>query len=237
MRATSWLLAAGMVLAGAVGLTPNAWAAVDRPFPLVTVTGEASMTVKPDIAYTNAGVATEAKTPREAAEANARIMTAVIAALKQAGIAETDIGTTRFAIAPIYAPRERSEQRVTGFRVSNQVRAAVRDISKVGEVLDKLVAAGATDISGVNFTVSNASKLLDQARAAAVADARRKAELLAQAAGAQVGRAVNIAEDDAQPPRPYMQRAAAMAAPASTPMEPGEETLRVSVTVSFELNN
>ncbi|MBX6426774.1 MAG: SIMPL domain-containing protein [Variibacter sp.] len=238
MRSTSWPLAAGCVLAAALALASPARAVVDRPFPLVTVAGEGVVAVKPDLAHVTVGVASEGKTPREAADANAATMTAIMAALKDAGIAESDIRTARFAVSPVYGQRERGSQpRLVGFRVSNQVRATVRDIAKLGEVLDRIVAAGANDISGVDFVASNHSRLLDEARVAAFADAKRRAELLAQAAGAQVGRAVMIAEEEAPPPRPFtLREASAVAAAPTTPIAPGEETLRVRLTVSFELN-
>jgi uncharacterized protein len=238
MRTHSLIVVSGLALAALAMRASGVEAAVDRPFPLVTVTGEGSISVKPDVADATAGVTTEAKTPREAAEANAKTMAAVVTALKEAGIAEGDIRTARFSISPIHAQRERGEPRVTGYRISNQVVARVRNVAGLGDVLDKVMAAGANDISGVRFTVSNPSKLLDEARAAAFADAKRKAEQFARAAGAHVGRAVNISEEEAQPPRPYRMfspLAAARPAPP-TPMEPGEETLRAQVTVSFELN-
>jgi uncharacterized protein YggE len=165
-------------------------------------------------------------------------MTAVLAALREAGIADADIGTARFSIAPVHAQRDRAEPRIVAYRVTNQVDVTVRKIAQVGEVLDKLVAAGATDIAGVTFTLSDPAKLLDQARAAAFADARRKAELFAKAAGAQVGRAVNISEDETARPQPFrmLSQASPRAGAAATPIEPGEETLRAQVVVSFELN-
>jgi uncharacterized protein YggE len=236
---TKATLIAGL-LAGLLGLpalAPAARAAVDRPFPLITVTGEGTVTAKADVAHASAGVVSEGKSPREASDANAKAMTAVIVALREAGLGDADIRTARFSITPIYANRERGgPAHITGFRVSNQVTATVRDFARLGEILDRLVGAGANEISGVSFSLSDPAKPLDQARTAAVMDARRKAELLARAAGAQVGRAVNIAEEEAQPPRPYMMRMAAPAAAPTTPIEPGEETLRTRVTVSFELN-
>jgi uncharacterized protein YggE len=238
MRAHSWIAGAAAAAALSFATAVPVDAAVDRPFPLVTVTGEGGVSVKPDMAEVVAGVTSEAKTPREAAETNAKTMTTVIAALKEAGLAEPDIRTARFSLFPVQSQRERGEARVTGYRVSNQVIARVRDLPKLGEILDKLIAAGATDINSVQFTASNPAQLLDEARAAAFADARRKAELFAKAAGAYVGRAVNISEDDAVPPRPLRMMAPAAAGRAAppTPMEPGEEIVRTQVTVSFELN-
>jgi uncharacterized protein YggE len=226
-------------LAFSLAAAGSGQAAVEIPFPLVTVAGEASVNLIPDLAQTSAGVSTEAKTVREATEANSQAMNAVVAALKDAGIADRDIKTARFAIHPVYAaPRQGrlEEQRLTGYRVSNQVTVKIRDVGKVGDVLDRLTAAGATDVSGISFTVSEPAKPLEEARAAAVADARRKAEIYAQAAGAQVGRVVSIAENGAGAPRPFSMAAPrAMAAAAPPPIAPGEETLRVAVTVSFEL--
>lgn len=233
-----WMLpAVGLLLTVPAGV-PAALAAVERPFPLVTVTGEGSATAAPDLAYVTAGVSSDAKTPREASEGNARAMAALMAALAHAGIADRDIRTSRFSISPVYAPRRESAPQLTGYRVTNQVRVTVREQAKVGEILDEMVAAGANQAAGVEFTVAEPSRLLDEARAAAFADAKRKAELYAKAAGAQLGRAVAIAEGEAQSPRPMLRAApAVLAAPPPTPVAAGEETLRVQVTVSFELNS
>lgn len=239
MRSINVFLAAGLSLAASVLLVTTGFAAVERPFPLVTVTGEASVNVAPDLAHATAGVNSEAKTPREAADANAAAMNAVIVALKQVGIPEVDTRTSRFSISPVYSQRQREGQpQLTGYRVSNQVRVTVRDVAKIGEVLDRLIGAGATNIAGIEFAASDPAKLLDEARATAFADAKRKAELFARAAGAQVGRAVSVTEDDARPPRRFSRAFPLVeAAAAGAPVLPGEETLRVHVTVSFELNH
>ena len=213
-------------------------AAVQRPFPTISVSGEGTINVVPDLATATGGVISEAKTPREAAAANAQGMNAVVAALKQAGIPEPDIRTARFSVSPIYAQRREGAPQVTGYRVSNQVRVKIRDNSKVGDALDQLIAAGANSFAGLEFSVSEPGKLLDEARAAAFADAKRKAELYARAAGAQLGRAVAISESGASIPRPMTRFAAVAAAAApSTPIAPGEDTLRVQVSVTFELNH
>jgi uncharacterized protein YggE len=205
-----------------------------RPFPLVNVSGEGSVAVKPDMAEITAGVSTEAKTPREASEANAKAMSAVIDAVRAAGIPENDIGTSRFTINPVYAAKGRSEaQQVVGYRVSNLVRVRIRDLARTSEVLDQMIAAGATNVNGVEFSPSDPTKLKDQARAAAFADAKRRAELYAKAAGAQLGRAIAIAEQDSRLAPTTAFRATAAAPP--TPIMPGEDMLTVSVTVSFEL--
>jgi uncharacterized protein YggE len=235
-----------LVLAAANGLASAAQAAVDRPFPVITVTGEAERSVAPDVAETSAGVTTEAKTVREAGEANAQAMTAVADALRQAGIAAKDTQTGQISIQPIYGNNQGKREgrpdeppRIVGYRVSNQVRLKVRDIAKLGDVLDRAMAAGATDVFGISFVVSEPSKALDAARAEAMADAKRKAEIYAKAAGAQVGRAVDISESMGAPSRPARFAAStanrAMAAP--TPVSAGENTLHVSLSVTYELLN
>src|SRR5262245_3095078 len=198
---------------------------------LVTVTGEATVAVAPDTAMIRIGVTSQEKTAREAGEANAKQMTAVLAAIKDAGIAERDIQTSRLSLQPQYDPNKSGTARLTGFQATNQVTVRIRDIDKLPAVLDRAIAAGANEMSGIEFVVSEQSKLLDQARDDAIADARRKAELYAKAAGAKLGNVVSISEEGpAAQPRP-MQAMRAGAAPIA----PGEQTLRSIVTVSYEL--
>jgi len=202
----------------------------------IVVSGEGSVSVRPDYAQVRSGVTTRAKTVKEAVDANSKLMAAVIAALKDAGIADRDIQTSRFSIQPVYAPQEpRTEPRLTGYSVSNQVTVTIREIGKVGDVLDRAIAAGATDAGNIAFLVSDPSKALDQAREAAVADARRKAEVYAKASGVRLGRVEWITEEAVGgPPMPMLaQRAAPGAAPV--PIATGEDTLRARITVGFDI--
>ena len=170
-----WLFAA---------LPAQAQPAQPMPAARVVVIGEGSVSVAPDYARLSGGVATRAKTVKEATDANSKLMNAVTAALLDSGIAQQDIQTSRFSIQPVYAPPQpQTEPRLTGYSVSNQVSVTVRQIAKLGETLDRMVAAGATDVGNVAFLIADPSKALDQAREAAVADARRKAELYARASG------------------------------------------------------
>ncbi len=230
---TAALVAAAVLTMGMPGRAP---AAAEWLFPSVSVLGEATVTAMPDLAVLTAGVTSEAKTPREASEANARAMSAVIAAAREAGVAEKDIRTARYSITPVHAQRRDAAPQVTGYRVSNQVEAKLRELGKVGEVLDALVTAGATNVGNVEFMIAEPAKLLDHARRAAFEDARRKAELYAKAAGAQLGRTVSISEDADLGGRPVPMRAGLAAAAPTTPIALGEERLRVHVSVSFELN-
>jgi uncharacterized protein YggE len=157
--------------------------------------------------------------------------------LLEAGVAPKDIQTSRFSVQPVYAPQEpRTEPKLAGYSVSNQVRVRIRQIDKVGEILDRLVTAGVTDIGNVEFLVSEPSKALDQAREAAIADARRRAEVYAHASGIQLGQVEWITEDSGLGPSVPMRAqgaSAAMAAPV--PISSSEDTLRVRVTVGFDI--
>jgi uncharacterized protein len=198
---------------------------------LVTVTGEATVAIAPDAAVIRIGVTSQDKTAREASDANAKQMTAVLAAIKDTGIAERDIQTSRLSLQPQYDPNKSGNARLTGFQANNQVTVRIRDIDKLATVLDRAIAAGANEMSGIDFVVSEQSKMLDQARDDAIADARRKAVLYAKAAGAKLGNVVSISEEGPAPqPRPMQAMRA-----GAVPIAPGEQTLRSIVTVSYEL--
>ena len=214
------------IFAAAMALAP-----VRAAEKLVTVTGEATVAVAPDAAVIRIGVTSQDKTAREASDANAKQMTAVLAAIKDTGIAERDIQTSRLSLQPQYDSSKSGNARLTGFQANNQVTVRIRDIDKLATVLDRAIAAGANEMSGIEFVVSEQSKLLDQARGEAIADARRKAELYARAAGAKLGQVVSISEEGTSPqPRPMQAMRA-----GAVPIAPGEQTLRVIVSVSYEL--
>jgi len=205
--------------------------ALDR---LVTVAGEGTVSVPPDMATIHLGVTTQAASAREASDGNARRMTALLTAIKGGGIGESDIQTNSLSLQPQMGGG--NTPRITGFQASNQVTVKVRDLSALSGLLDKMIAAGANDVSGIEFAVSERSKALDRARKDAIEDARRKAELYATAAGAKVGTVVSISDTTRHSPvRPMMRAAPMREAAASVPIEPGEQKLQVSVTVSYEL--
>lgn len=224
------MMSLARVLFAAVGIA-IALAPARAADKLVTVTGEATVAVAPDAAVIRIGVTSQDKTAREASDANAKQMTAVLAAIKGNGIADRDIQTSRLSLQPQYDPNKSGTAHLTGFQANNQVTVRIRDIDKLPTLLDRAIAAGANEMSGIEFVVSEQSKLLDQARNDAVADAHRKAELYARAAGAKLGHVVAITEEGpAAPPRP-MQAMRASAAPIA----PGEQMLTAMVTVSYEL--
>jgi uncharacterized protein len=223
----SRILFSAFVIVAAV-IAPLSARAADK---LVTVTGEATVSVAPDMAVIRIGVTSQGKTAREAGDANAMQMTAVLAAIKGADIAERDVQTSRLSLQPQYDPNKSGTARLLGFQVTNQVTVKIRDIDKLPAILDRAIGAGANEMSGIEFVVSEQSKLLDQARAEAIAVAHRKAEIYARAAGAKVGHVVTIAEEGSAPPPRPMQALRA----GAVPVAPGEQTLRAEVTVSYEL--
>jgi uncharacterized protein YggE len=199
----------------------------------ISVTGEATLSVPPDLAEVDGGVTSDAKTAREASEANNAAMGKVLLALKGAGIDEKDFQTSRLSLQPQSAPGRNGPPTITGYRASNRVTIRVRDVTKVASVIDTLVGAGANDIGGINFMVSKASKLLDDAREQAVADARRKAEIYAKAAGVTLGAPLSISEESSPGPMPFRKMAGGIAAAA--PVAQGEETLAITVNVSWAI--
>ena len=220
-----------VALAGAL-LTAPALAQVIPP-AAISVTGEATVSVPPDLAEIDGGVTSEAKTAREASEANNAAMGKVLQALKGAGLDEKDFQTSRLSLQPQSAPNRSGPSAIAGYRASNRVTIRVRDVTKVANVIDTLVGAGANEIGSINFVVSQASKLLDEARERAVADARRKAEIYAKAAGVTLGAPLSISEEGNSTPVPYRRMAAGMA--VSAPVAQGEETLAVTVSVSWAI--
>src|SRR4030081_3969340 len=220
-------------LAVAAAAWPAPPAMAQAPPPAISVTGEATVSVPPDQAQIDGGVTSDAKTAREASDANNAAMGKVLLALKGAGIDEKDYQTSRLSLQPQYAPNRNGPSTVVGYRASNRVTVRLRDVTKVAGIIDVLVGAGANELGGINFMVSQASKLLDDARTNAIADARRKAEIYAKAAGVTLGAPLSISEEGNAVPVPYRKMAAGMA--ASAPVAQGEETLQVTVSVSWAI--
>lgn len=224
-----------VVAIAAAALAPVSTQAAEKLEKLVTVTGEGTVDAVPDNAVIRIGVSSQGKTARAASDANAREMNAVLAAIKDGGVAERDVQTSSLSLQPQYDPKQTGAAHLIGFRVNNQITVKVRDIGKLAALLDRAIAGGANEMSGIEFKVSNEAKLLDHARTAAIADAHRKAELYAQAAGMQIGRVIMISEEGATPPAPvYRALRAGMAAPA---IAPGEQAVHAVVTVSYELGS
>lgn len=219
--------------AAALPATP----ALADDFPsVISVSGEATISAAPDLAQIDAGVANDAKSAKEASDANNAAMGKVLLALKSAGIAEKDYQTSRLSLQPQYGQNKSTgASPVVGFRASNRVTVKIRDVTKVAGIIDTLVGAGANDIGNISFEVTQASKLLDDAREQAVTDARRKAEIYARAAGVTLGAPLSVSEGGAPMPLFKGRMAAAPMAAGGAAVAPGEETLSVTVNVSWSI--
>lgn len=222
----------------AMGLSVGANAqSVPAPTTL-TITAEGRTAQTPDIAEVSGGVVTTAPTATAAMRENAERMNAVVAAVRKAGIAERDIQTTGLNLSPQYKYGNNEAPVLTGYQATNTISVRVRKIAETGKLLDTLVGVGANQISGPNFRIEAADAALDEARVAAVATARSRAELYAKAAGKRVSRIASIAESAGfdPGPRPMMARAVMKDEMAPSPVAPGEVALTVNVTMVFELD-
>ncbi|MFS0737690.1 SIMPL domain-containing protein [Sphingomonas sp. 1P06PA] len=235
----SWNPVAALALAA----IPAAASAQVPPTPVPTLSGtrldivaEGEVTRVPDVAAISAGVVTQAQTAGQAMSDNAGRMAATIAALKKAGVADRDIQTASINLNPQYRYGENLPPVITGYQASNQVTVRFRDVRRAGAILDALVAVGANQINGPMLSLDKPEAALDEARAAAIAKARARADLYAKAAGLSVRRILAISETGGyEPPRPMPQMMMREAKAADTMIEPGEQRLTVSVNVSFEL--
>lgn len=229
------------VLAASIGISSNAAGAAEATPPsLLTISGEGTATATPDIAVVSLGVVSEANTAKAALTANAADMNAAIDAITGAGIAKKDIGTSGLSVEPIYSDPSKAADgkiRVTGYRVQNQVTVTIRDIASSGTVLDKVVDAGANRVDGISFSIDKPQALQDQATKAAIADARRKAEMIAEAAGVTLGpiQSINV-DEGGRPPVFRAQMAMKMdAMPAPAPVMPGEQEIRAGATIVYAI--
>ena len=230
-------LALGMPMtASSQSATPAAYA-IPADGTLLSVSASADATRVPDVATISTGVVSQAADANAAMRANAAQMDKVMAAIRAAGIAERDIQTSGINLNPNYKYVENAPPTIVGYQASNTVNVKVRDLSKLGKVLDTFVEQGANQINGPSFEVDKPDEAYDEARIAAIKKAQARAQTYAKALGLNVRRIVSISEGGASVPRP-MPMLRAMAADAemkSTSVSPGESTLSVAVEVVFEL--
>lgn len=210
----------------------------------ITVTGEGEMNVAPDMALLNLSVLREADTARDALTQNNEAMEKVLAAMKEAGVEARDLQTGGFNIQPRYIyPDDKNgltQPKISGYTVSNSLSVRVRDLSKLGNILDTSVTLGVNQGGDVSFVNDNPSATITEARKRAVADAIAKAKTLTDAAGVGLGDVLEINETSRRPTPVPMARGKMMAMQASAeadsvPMSAGENTYNVSVTVTFTL--
>jgi uncharacterized protein len=205
----------------------------------ITVIGTGEASAKPDMAEIQMGVVTQAATAGEALSANNAAMDKLLKLLAARGIAEKDVQTTQFSVSPQYRhePRGQAPPTITGYQVTNQVRVKVRQLASLGQVLDQAVGEGANQVHGISFSVAEPDRFLDTARKDAVGDAKRRAELYAQAAGVKVGRVLLIQEQTPRFPQPQMMAMTARAgAGGAVPVAAGEQEFRASITVTYAID-
>ncbi len=237
------LLSTAAVLLSACGgvSAPVAQAGEATPGRTVTVVGQGQANGTPDVAHITIGVETTGNTTKEAVVANKQQMTSLLEKLKALGIEDKDIQTSNYSIYTERLQPEMAVRPVDGkgggmiYHVSNQVNVTVRDLSKLGDILDEAVNAGANNIYGVSFEASDPSKLQAAAREKAIADARARAESLAQLSGVSVGEVLSISEVIGSYGPILYDRAAAAGLGGGAPIQPGELEMTVSVQVTFAI--
>ncbi|KGF67094.1 membrane protein [Hoeflea sp. BAL378] len=248
---SSFPLARRMVFSSALAATllaavPQAFAQEAKaPEPgLISVSGEGVAAAAPDMALISLTVLREAETARAALDANNAAMTEVLAAMKQEGIAERDLQTGAFSIQPrwVYPQNQNGgteQPKIVGYTVTNSLSVRIRDLSRLGAILDSSVSLGVNQGGDVIFTNDDQETIRDAARKDAIAKAKAKAEAMVETLGVSLGRITQVSENSySAPPVPMMRAEMAMAAPkadSSVPVASGENEYRVTVSVTWEI--
>ncbi len=241
-RSGSWKTVALAIALSASAAFAASDAMAEQPrVATIDINGSGTVTARPDIGHVQSGVVSDADTAAEALAANTASMTNVIKQIKAAGIEAKDIQTSGFSVSPRYervASKSGGEtSQIVGYRVQNNVAVTVRDLDKMGALLDVMVKDGANQVNGISFSVKNAEELKDEARTLAMKDAIRKATIYADAAGIKLGRVLSINEINSGP-HPKMMMMARMADASmgeAAPVEAGEASLDIQIQVSFEI--
>ena len=231
-RRTLILAALALTLAATTART-------DERLRTISVTGLGEVAATPDIAHATIGVRTMAETARAALSENSATMAGVLDELRGTGIADRDIRTTNVSLHPRWGTETTESgarvQVLNGYEAANLLRVTCRDLSKLGELLDALAGAGANDMRGISFDVEGRVKLMDEARAIAVRNARANAELYAREAGVSLGAVLSISEAGVSTPTHSSRAMAEMAVAAPVPIAGGEQTISASISVTFAI--
>ncbi|MBY5338021.1 SIMPL domain-containing protein [Rhizobium leguminosarum] len=210
--------------------------------PVISVTGDGESSAAPDMAIVNLAVVKQAKTAREALDENNKAMNDVLAALKSGGIAERDLQTSGFSIQPQYnypqpVDGQQQQPQLIGYQTINSVTVRLRDLAKLGAVIDQSVSLGINQGGDIQFTNDKPDAVIEEARKAAVADAVKRAKTLSEAAGVKLGRILEINENvpRAMPQPAYRATMMKEASDAAVPVQGGENNYNVSVTVTFAI--
>jgi len=227
------LVAVGAAVVALAGVgRPETAGGASKPAGGITVTGVGTVTAVPNEATFTIGVQSQGSTAREALAANSDQMRRVLAAVKSAGVDESDIKTQDVSVSPSYE----DEGRINGYSARNSVAVTIDALSKAGGVLDAASNAGANEVYGPMLSRSNQDKLQAKALRDAVANARKKAEALADAAGVRLGSVTAVTEGFGGGPEPYYAEGGArLALDKAAPIEPGTQDVQASVTVTFAI--
>lgn len=230
------LILAGVSLALSLAPFPLAAQQIDPPRGM-TLVGVGEVRARPDLAVVRIGVVSQAATARAALDDNNKSMLEIMAALEAQGVAERDVQTSQFSVQPRYRhdPENQLPPRIDGYEVSNQLAVIIRDLDRLGAVLDLAVSVGSNQILGVEFSLADPEPRRDEARRLAVEDALRKARLYAAAAGIELGSIRAIAEQSRERPPQPLYRQMEMAADASVPIAAGEQAVEVEVTIRWDI--
>lgn len=226
-------LMTALALSGALALPVAGPALAEEAAPMISVTGTGTVEAAPDIATLSIGVTTQGATAAEALAANSAATEAVIARLTAAGIEPRDLQTSNLSLNPNWTGYDVSNPTISGYVAANLLTVRVRQLDTLGAVLDAAVTDGANTLNGLTFGLADPEPVLNEARKEAVADARAKAALLAEAAGVTLGKLVSISEGAAPGDPVPMFRAEASAAPV--PLAGGELGLSASVTLHYQI--
>ena len=208
----------------------------------IWVSGNGKVMVTPDIVTLRLGIEAQEATVAEAQARAAEAMDRVMAALVDNGVAEKDIQTQYFSIRQVTKwDREKEKEIVVGYRVTNKVNVRIREIDKAGVIIDAVAYSGGdlTRIDSIGFSVDDPSAYYEEARQKAMADARTKAEQLADLGGVKLGKPTYISEGTVIPPYPraLYEKAGAVAVPDETPISPGEIEISLTVQVVYAILN
>jgi hypothetical protein len=235
MKALRYLAAVGILLTPA----PLSAQVPGPPPSLLTVQGNGDVRAAPDQAIVRVGILERSSSAEAAQEVVNRIASAILESVREAGLEDRQVQTSRLMLSPVYsrqAPGSVEPPRIVGYTASNTVSLVVEDLSGVGEVIDRALEAGANQLEGVSFTLRDDREARQQALRSAVAEAQSKAGVMADALGVTLAGIFSVSEGGvAIQPVMMEMRAMALQADAGTPVAPGEVSVSASVSIQYRI--
>ncbi|GIW67616.1 MAG: outer membrane protein [Candidatus Parcubacteria bacterium] len=210
---------------------------INQPQRTFSVTGEGKEVAVPNIAEIRIGVITDGKDLKNLQQENSNKMNKIINFLKEQGIVDKDIKTENYSITPKYDYRTSSYQ-IVGYTISQNLVVKIRDLTKIGEILDGVVKRGANNVSGPNFTIDESESYLAKAREKAILNAKEKAEIIAKIAGFKLGKIVSISEYSSFPSIPLYSKYVGTSGDEGETIpqiEPGSQEIKVQINITFEI--